>query len=33
MSSSLGFTTGRFFTREGKLVISVAQEGLLRDRR
>ena len=33
MSSSRGFTTGRFFTRSGKLVISVVQEGLLRDRR
>ena len=33
MSSSRGFTTARFFTRSGKLAISVAQEGLLRDRR
>jgi acyl-CoA thioesterase II len=33
MSNSRGFTTGRFFTRSGKLVISVVQEGLLRDRR
>ncbi len=33
MSNSRGFTTARFFTRDGKLVISVAQEGLLRDRR
>jgi acyl-CoA thioesterase-2 len=33
MSSSRGFTTARFFSRDGRLVISVAQEGLLRDRR
>jgi acyl-CoA thioesterase-2 len=33
MSSSRGFTTARFFTQDGKLAISVAQEGLLRDRR
>ena len=25
-----GFSTGRLFTRDGKLVVSVVQEGLLR---
>jgi acyl-CoA thioesterase-2 len=28
-----GFTLGRIFTREGKLAVSVAQEGLIRSRR
>jgi acyl-CoA thioesterase-2 len=28
-----GFTTGRLYTQDGKLVVSVAQEGLIRDRR
>jgi len=32
MSSARGFTTARFFDRDGRLVISVAQEGLLRAR-
>jgi acyl-CoA thioesterase-2 len=27
-----GFTNGRIFTRDGTLVVSVAQEGLIRDR-
>jgi acyl-CoA thioesterase-2 len=31
MSNSRGFATARFFTEDGRLVISVAQEGLLRD--
>ncbi len=30
MSGARGFTTGRFFTRDGRLVVSVAQEGLFR---
>ena len=30
MSSSRGFTTAKLFTREGKLAVSVAQEGFLR---
>jgi acyl-CoA thioesterase-2 len=25
-----GFATGRFFTRDGRLAVSVAQEGLIR---
>jgi acyl-CoA thioesterase-2 len=29
-SGARGFTTGRLFTREGRLVVSVAQEGLIR---
>jgi len=33
MSNSLGFTTARFYTRDGRLVVSVAQEGLFRRRR
>lgn len=32
MSGARGFTTARFFTQDGRLVVSVAQEGLLRDR-
>ena len=28
-----GFTTGRLYTRDGTLVVSVAQEGLIRRRR
>jgi len=32
MSGSRGFTTARFFTRDGRLVVSVAQEGLFRTR-
>jgi len=32
MSNARGFTTARFFTADGRLVVSVAQEGLLRDR-
>ena len=28
-----GFTLGRIFTRDGKLAVSVAQEGLIRRRR
>ncbi len=32
MSSARGFTTARFFTADGRLVVSVAQEGLLRER-
>jgi acyl-CoA thioesterase-2 len=30
MSSSRGFTTARLFTRDGRLAVSVAQEGFLR---
>jgi acyl-CoA thioesterase-2 len=33
LSSSLGFSRGLIFTRDGILVASVAQEGLLRERR
>jgi acyl-CoA thioesterase-2 len=29
-SGARGFTTGHLFTRDGKLVVSVAQEGLIR---
>jgi acyl-CoA thioesterase-2 len=29
-SGARGFATGRFFTRDGRLVASVAQEGLIR---
>ncbi len=32
-SNARGFATGQFFTRDGRLVISVAQEGLIRLRR
>ncbi|MBI3770410.1 MAG: acyl-CoA thioesterase II [Deltaproteobacteria bacterium] len=32
-SGSRGFTTGSLFTRDGTLVVSVAQEGLIRQRR
>lgn len=32
-SGARGLVTGRFFTRDGTLVASVAQEGLMRDRR
>jgi acyl-CoA thioesterase-2 len=32
MSNARGFATARFFDRDGRLVISVAQEGLLRTR-
>jgi acyl-CoA thioesterase-2 len=32
-SGSRGFTTGSLFTRDGRLVVSVAQEGLIRQRR
>jgi acyl-CoA thioesterase-2 len=32
-SRSRGFTNGRIFTRDGKLVVSVAQEGLIRQLR
>lgn len=28
-----GFTTGRLYTRDGRLVVSVAQEGLIRELR
>lgn len=30
MAASRGFTTGRFFSRDGQLLVSVAQEGLFR---
>jgi acyl-CoA thioesterase-2 len=33
MSGARGFTTARFFTQEGKLAVSVAQEGLFRQAR
>jgi len=33
LSGSLGFSRGSIFTRDGTLVASVAQEGLLRQRR
>lgn len=33
LSNARGFTQGRIFNREGKLVASVAQEGLIRERR
>jgi acyl-CoA thioesterase II len=33
LSGSLGFSRGSTFTRDGILVASVAQEGLLRQRR
>jgi acyl-CoA thioesterase-2 len=32
MAGSRGFSTGQLFTREGKLAVSVAQEGLVRAR-
>jgi len=32
MGGSRGFATGRFFTRDGTLAVSVAQEGLFRQR-
>ncbi len=32
-SNSRGFTRGNFFTQDGKLVASVVQEGLIRDKR
>ncbi len=32
-AGSRGFTTGSLFTRDGTLVVSVAQEGLIRQRR
>jgi acyl-CoA thioesterase-2 len=32
MSNSRGFTTARFYARDGRLVVSVAQEGLFRRR-
>ncbi|MBE0599202.1 MAG: acyl-CoA thioesterase II [Desulfuromonadales bacterium] len=32
LSNARGFTQGRIFTRDGKLVASVAQEGLIRER-
>jgi acyl-CoA thioesterase-2 len=32
MAGSRGFTTARFYSRDGRLVVSVAQEGLFRER-
>jgi acyl-CoA thioesterase len=32
MSNARGFTTARFFTNDGRLAVSVAQEGLFRVR-
>jgi acyl-CoA thioesterase-2 len=29
-SGARGFTTGRIYTRDGRLAVSVAQEGLIR---
>jgi len=29
-SNGCGFTTGRMYTRSGELVVSVAQEGLIK---
>jgi acyl-CoA thioesterase-2 len=33
MGGARGFSRGLIFTRDGKLVASVAQEGLVRERR